>query len=77
MLSPLFGSDTLPPTLIQAGSDDILIDDARRLAKRVPAVELQEFPGLWHVFQVQVGLLPDAGPAVAALGQWVKARLGG
>lgn len=75
MVSPLFGPDSLPPTLIQAGTDDILIDDARRLATRVPTVELQEFPGLWHVFQVQVGLLPDAGPAVAAMGRWVKARL--
>lgn len=75
MLSPLFGPDSLPPTLIQAGADDILIDDARRLAQRAPAVELQEFPGLWHVFQVQVGMLPAARPAVADMAAWIRARL--
>lgn len=76
-LSPLFGDGELPSTLIHAGTDDILIDDARRLVKRFPAVELQEFEGLWHVFQLQAGLLEISDQALADMGQWLALQYDG
>lgn len=57
MISPLFGDfEKFPPVHIQAGENEILLDDARRLAEKlreaaVP-VRLEIFPGMWHVFQM-------------------------
>ncbi len=60
--SPLFADlSGLPPILIQVGSEEILLDDSTRLAEKVQAAggvaELEVFPGLWHDFQVQAGIL--------------------
>src|SRR5262249_59206522 len=51
--SPLYGDGSgLPPTLIQAGSDEILRDDAVRMAERLRAagcaVDLEIWPGMPH-----------------------------
>lgn len=61
----------LPPMLIQVGSDEVLLDDACRLAQRVSsvggAVELEIYQGMWHVFQVHAGMLATADAALAVL----------
>ena len=75
-LSPLFGVPVSTPTLIHAGTDDILIDDARRWVKRVPTAELIEYEGLWHGFQMQAGLLGAADKALADMGQWLTHQFG-
>jgi acetyl esterase/lipase len=54
-VSPLYGQIAgLPPTLIFCGTHDILVADARRLAKRAAAegtdVEYHEEPRLMHVY---------------------------
>jgi monoterpene epsilon-lactone hydrolase len=56
LVSPIFADLTgLPPLLIQAGSHEILLDDATRLAARAAAadvaVRLEVTPGVPHVFQ--------------------------
>ena len=56
-ISPLFAElRTLPPTLVQVGTDEILLDDSTRFADRAYAagveVELQRFDGLFHDFQL-------------------------
>ena len=56
LVSPIFADLTgLPPLLIQAGSHEILLDDATRLAARAAAadvaVTLEVTPGVPHVFQ--------------------------
>jgi acetyl esterase/lipase len=59
-ISPIFGDlRELPPLLIQAGSHEILLSDALRLAERaaiadVP-VTLDVTPGVPHVFQAVRG----------------------
>jgi acetyl esterase/lipase len=68
----------LPPTLIQVGTDELLLTDSRRLhaaleAAGVEAV-LQVFPRRWHVFQLLAGLLEDADRALAAAGEFVCSR---
>jgi monoterpene epsilon-lactone hydrolase len=63
--SPLFDKDLkLPPTLIQVGSDEVLLDDSRRLAKAASAagsdVVLEEWRGMHHVFPLNTDQLASA-----------------
>ena len=80
-ISPLFGNlSTLPPTLIQVGSDEILLDDSIRFADRAWAagaeVELQRFEGWWHDFQASAGTLRPARDALVDVSSFLKRRLG-
>ncbi len=57
MISQLFGDfEKFPPVYIQAGENEILLDDSRRLADRLreagASVRMEVFPGMWHVFQM-------------------------
>ena len=68
-ISPLLGSlEGLPPTLVQAGADDILVPDSIRFARAVRAaggdVTLSIGNGLWHDFPLQAGMLAAADRAV-------------
>ena len=61
----------LPPLLIQAGSDEVLRDDAVRLAQVAEAcgvaVELRIWPGMIHVWQMFGDLLPEAEGAISEI----------
>jgi acetyl esterase/lipase len=80
LVSPLYADlAALPPLLVHVGDSEILLDDARRLVQRaraagVPA-ELEEWPDAFHVFQMLVGLIPEADEAVARAGAWMAKRL--
>jgi acetyl esterase/lipase len=55
-VSPIFGAfDGHPPTLIEVGGNDLLLDDGRRLHERMSAagvdVTLHVQEGGWHVYQ--------------------------
>jgi acetyl esterase/lipase len=66
----------LPPLLVYAGSDEVLLDDARNFAERAAAagcsVAGRCYAGLWHIFPNLAGLLPEAGDAIAELGAFVR-----
>lgn len=69
LASPLFADlRDLPPMLIQVADGEVLEDDARRLAERVEAagghVELSVAPGMWHVWQIFAGKMPEADTAL-------------
>jgi monoterpene epsilon-lactone hydrolase len=69
MVSPLGAShEGLPPLLIQAGTDEILAPDAALLAASASAagvdVTYTRWPGMWHDFMLQPGLLATADSAV-------------
>ena len=56
-LSPIFGDfEGLPPTLVQIGSKEILLDDANRFETKAKAakvdVTLKLYTGMWHNFQM-------------------------
>lgn len=57
MISPIFADFTgFPQTYIQVGTNEILLSDSLKLDKqmlkcRVP-VRLEQFEGMWHVFQM-------------------------
>ncbi len=75
--SPLFADlHDLPPTLIHVGSDEILLDDATQLAAKLQIsgcdVELRQFEGYWHDFQLQAGLLPMAGESLREAGKFLN-----
>jgi epsilon-lactone hydrolase len=79
-VSPLFAElRKLPPTLVQVGTDEILLDDSTRFADRAYAagveVELQRFPGLWHDFQLYAKYLKVAAGAVDDIAAFLNRRL--
>jgi acetyl esterase/lipase len=69
MVSPLRASHAgLPPLLIQAGTDDLVAPDAALLAASASAagtdVTYTTWPGMWHDFMLEPGLLAAADSAV-------------
>ena len=80
LVSPIFGDLTeLPPLLIQAGSHEILLDDATRLAARAAAadvaVTLEVTPGVPHVFQGFAAMLDEGDAALTSAGEFLRAHL--
>ena len=76
--SPLYAQlNDLPPTLIQTGTDEIIVDDSTRLAERLrrakTPVTLRTFDGLWHEFQIHAGILDAADRAVADIARFLNA----
>lgn len=79
-VSPLFAElRKLPPTLVQVGTDEILLDDSTRFADRAYAagveVELQRFGGLWHDFQLYAGWLAASRGALDDIAAFLDRRL--
>ncbi len=75
--SPLYGDPTgLPPTLIHVGGDEILYDDAVRMAEKMRtagcAVELRIWPRMPHVWHLLAPMLPEAKFAIADIGAFVE-----
>jgi monoterpene epsilon-lactone hydrolase len=70
----------LPPITVHVGSEEILLDDAVRLARRARAagvpVDLRRLDGLWHVAHASAGLVTASTAAVTALGAAVRTHLG-
>jgi monoterpene epsilon-lactone hydrolase len=74
--SPLYGDPTgLPPTLIQVGSDEVLHDDAVRIADKMRAagchIELDIWPRMPHVWHAFAPLVPEAERAIVRIGAFV------
>jgi epsilon-lactone hydrolase len=79
-ISPVYGDPRgLPPTLLQVGSDEILRDDAVRMAEKMRAagcqVELDVWEKMPHVWQLYARLLPEGRRALARLGEFLQARM--
>lgn len=80
LVSPIFGDlGDLPPMLIQAGSEEILLNDAERLARMAAEadgdVRLEVYNSLWHVFQVHSGQLDRATAAMSRAGEHIRRHL--
>lgn len=68
LVSPVYADfHGFPPLLIQVGSDEILLDDARRLAEKARAngvdVTIRIWEGLWHAWHALGGLTPESAQA--------------
>ncbi len=68
----------LPPLLALVGSDEVLLDDARRLVVGVAEggadAALFIGAGMQHVWPTWAGALPEADAAIAMIGEWVRAH---
>uniref|UniRef100_E1T9R1 Esterase/lipase n=1 Tax=Burkholderia sp. (strain CCGE1003) TaxID=640512 RepID=E1T9R1_BURSG len=79
--SPLLAASvSLPPLLIQVGSEEILYDDALRYAQKAHAggnqVTLQEWTGMHHVFQMNVDRLAAAQQSLHLVGRFLDRQMG-
>ena len=79
--SPLYGDASgLPPTLIHVGSDEVLCDDATRMAARMKEagcdVEVELWPFMPHAWHLYARILPEGREAIARAGAFVQDRLG-
>lgn len=77
-VSPLRGDLAgLPPILVQASRDEMLLDDARRYVAKAQAsgspVRLQTWPHMVHVWQLFTPELPEAEEAYAAMSEFIAA----
>jgi len=82
LISPIFADlSGLPPLIIQAGSHELLLDDALRLAQEAAAadveVTLDITPGVPHVFQAYHAILDEAVGALDRAGQLLLTYLAG
>ena len=81
LANPLYADyRNFPPTYIQVGGYEALLDDARRAAARMEAagvdVRCDIYPEMQHVFQFMAGNAPEADDAISKLATWVKPHLG-
>ena len=82
LISPVFADlSGLPPLIIQAGSHEVLLDDAVRLARQAATadveVTLDITPRVPHVFQAYSPILDEAAAALDRAGQLLSAHLAG
>ena len=80
LVSPIFADLTgLPPLLIQAGSHEILLEDATRLAAHAASadvpVTLEVTPGVPHVFQAFAAMLDEGDAALTRAGKFLRTHL--
>ena len=77
LVSPLRGTlGGLMPLLIQAGTEELLVTDADQLAAGAAAagvdVTYTRWPGMWHDFALQPGMLAAADSALAQAAWFVR-----
>ncbi|MEN3265686.1 alpha/beta hydrolase [Pseudonocardia sp.] len=80
LISPIFADlSGLPPLVIQAGSHEVLLDDAVRLAREAAAADVEVSlgitPGVPHVFQAYHAILDEGATALDRAGRLLSAYL--
>jgi monoterpene epsilon-lactone hydrolase len=81
LASPLYGDlRGLPPLLIQVGSEEVLLDDARELDRRAREqgvrTTLEIWPEMIHVWHWFAAQLREGRDAIARLGEFVRMMTG-
>lgn len=79
LISPLYADlQELPPLLIQVGADEILVDDAIRLAEKARDarvdVTLEIWDEMFHIFQL-IPFLPETKKAIGSIAEFVSQNL--
>jgi acetyl esterase/lipase len=80
LISPIFADlSGLPPLIIQAGTHEVLLDDALRLARAAALADVQVMlditPGVPHVFQAYHPILEEATAALDRAGRLLSGAL--
>ena len=78
--SPLYGDFTgCCPALIQVGSEEVLLDDSRRLAQKMEASGVPVVLDIWskmpHVWQVMSMILPEGKIAIDRIGVFLRGHM--
>jgi epsilon-lactone hydrolase len=81
LASPVYaGLSGLPPVLMQVGSTEMLLDDSRRVHRKIidagGVCELQIFDDVAHGWHLAVGLVPEADEALRKISGFI-ARFAG
>jgi acetyl esterase/lipase len=76
-LSPAFGDYSgMPPMLIHVGEYEMLFDDSatvcRKAKEKGVEVEFHVWPGMYHVFQIADGFVPEAHSAWREIGVFIR-----
>lgn len=79
--SPVNGPfEHLPPVLMTASTDEVMLNDALKMEARLRAagqpVELHIWPGVVHAFPVLAGALPESSAALDLATEFVQATVG-
>ena len=77
LASPVFADlSGLPPLLVQVGTEEVLLSEARSLADRASergvAVTYEEWPDMIHVWQYYFPVLAEGQEAITAIGAFVR-----
>lgn len=80
LISPVFGDlSHLPPILIQAGGADFLLEDSRKLERKLVQAEGEVSLEVWkdkvHVFQATAPLDPAASHAIRHIGEFIRKQI--
>jgi len=81
LATPLYADLTgLPPLLIQVGTEESLLDDAKRLAERAKSagvdVALEVWDDMIHVWQFFASMLPEGQQAIDRIGEFIRKHTG-
>jgi len=81
LASPLFADLTgFPPALVLAGGDEVLLDDALRLAARLAtaggSVDLHVAAGMQHVWPIAFPDLPESAAAHGVVAGFIRSHTG-
>jgi acetyl esterase/lipase len=79
LISPIYADlKALAPLLIHVGSDEMLLDDSIRLARKAQRdgvdVTLKIYERMWHVFHLNARLMPEARRAIEDFGAFIRER---
>ena len=82
LVSPVFAElSGLPPLIIQAGTHEVLLDDAVRLARQAATADVEVSLDITarvpHVFQAYHAILDEGAAALDRAGQFLSAQLAG
>jgi monoterpene epsilon-lactone hydrolase len=80
LISPVHANfHGLPPILIQVGSDEMLLNDSKRLAAQASkagvSVTLDIWENMWHVWHLFAGIMPESKRAVFDVGEFVQKHI--
>ncbi|MEM9041926.1 MAG: alpha/beta hydrolase [Actinomycetota bacterium] len=78
-VSPLFADlSGLPPLLVQTASEEVLLSDSTRLVERARdagvSVDFDVRDGMWHVYQIFAGMVPEADDALIEAAAFIRAK---
>jgi epsilon-lactone hydrolase len=81
-LSPVYAEfSRYPPMLIQVGDWEMLLSDARTVAQKAGEAGVEvtctEYAGMFHVFQMFGGLLPESRQAWREAGEFIRKSFAG